>query len=223
MKISFLFRNVFTCCFLVVTISFCLAFSSKRIRSTCLEISSLQSKMIASKAVNEVIMDICKNNDEELINNEDAYVSYNIDKINELVLITSRKLLDELQDINHGDYKDIISEECLRKYNTSGIIYEIPISVIFNNAFLSSFGPYLPVRFNIMGDVLVTSKYSIESFGINNALITLFLHISFSYGVYLPLLKQVEEMNIDIPISMNLIEGDVPSYLYGTYPLGETK
>lgn len=168
-------------------------------------------------------MDICKNNDEDLINNEDTYVSYNIDKINELVLITSRKLLDELQDINHGNYKDIISEECLRKYNASGIIYEIPISVIFNNAFLSSFGPYLPVRFNIMGDVLVTSKYSIESFGINNALITLFLHISFSYGVYLPLLKQVEEMNIDIPISMNLIEGNVPSYLYGTYPLGETK
>jgi hypothetical protein len=36
----------------------------------------------------------------------------------------------------------------------------------------------------------------------------------------LPLVSEQKEVVIDVPINMNIIEGKVPSYMFGTHQLG---
>ena len=108
-----------------------------------------------------------------------------------------------LDDINHNDYSFLLGER-VSKYDEKGIVYEIPFSLIGENSLFASLGPLLPVKFNLLGDVLTKARYNIESFGVNNALITLFMNVSFSFGVYLPLGNEIETLDIDIPLAMNI-------------------
>lgn len=217
MRISFLFRTLVTIILLIIIIIRILSFASNKLETTYLEIASLQTKKIVSRLINEVIDNHLLERDFEAKKDDSGIYSYDIKGVNELVSDASKEIIMILDDINHNDYSFLLGER-VSNYDEKGIVYEIPFSLIGGNSLFSSLGPLLPVKFNLLGDVLTKARYNIESFGVNNALITLFMNVSFSFGVYLPLGNEIETLDIDIPLAMNIIEGDVPS-LIGKYDL----
>lgn len=217
MHISFLFRTLVTIILLIIIIIRILSFASNKLETTYLEIASLQTKKIVGRLINEVVDNHLLNKSFEAKKDESGLFTYDIQGVNGLVSDASKEIIEILEDINHNDYSFVLGDR-VNKYSEKGIVYEIPFSLIGGNTLFSSLGPLLPVKFNLIGDVLTKARYNIESFGVNNALITLYMNINFSFGVYLPLGKEVETLDIDVPLAMNIIEGDVPS-LIGKYDL----
>ena len=95
--------------------------------------------------------------------------------------------------------------------NQGKVIYEVPIGLIFNNGFLRNVGPKVPVRLDMISDVITELSTEVKPYGINNALIEVRVKVMATTIVALPLTsKEITVSNL-IPISINVISGSVPS------------
>lgn len=95
--------------------------------------------------------------------------------------------------------------------NQGKVIYEVPIGLIFDNGFLRNVGPKVPVRLDMISDVITELSTEVKPYGINNALIEVRVKVTAMTIVALPLTsKEITVSNL-IPISINVISGSVPS------------
>ena len=93
-----------------------------------------------------------------------------------------------------------------------GIIYEIPIGVYSNSIFLSNLGPKIPVKMQLIGDVISSISTNVKEYGINNALIEVGVTIELNSRVFLPYISNDIKIKGTIPIALKLIQGKIPSY-----------
>lgn len=96
-----------------------------------------------------------------------------------------------------------------------GIVMEIPIGIITNNSLLSNIGPKIPLRLSFTGEVESYISTSIDEYGINNALVTIFVNIDVSEQVILPIESKKITVSQKIPIAIKIINGVVPNYYWG--------
>lgn len=99
---------------------------------------------------------------------------------------------------------DIDSETCA-----------IPFGVVFNNSFLSNLGPKVPIKMQLVGSVINNIKTKITNYGINNALIEIYVNIEVNVQVVLPFVSDKVSVETLIPIALKLIRGNVPDYYSG--------
>lgn len=99
---------------------------------------------------------------------------------------------------------DIDSETCT-----------IPFGVVFNNSFLSNLGPKVPIKMQLVGSVVNNIKTQITNYGINNALIEIYVNIEVNVQVVLPFVSDKVSVETLIPIALKLIRGNVPDYYSG--------
>lgn len=97
-----------------------------------------------------------------------------------------------------------------------GIIYRIPSGAIFNNTILSNLGPKIPVKLNLIGSITSNIKTKTTNYGINNALIEVYVNLSVTLEVILPYTKQKTTVKTDIPIALKMVQGIVPEYYSGS-------
>lgn len=96
-----------------------------------------------------------------------------------------------------------------------GVVLEIPIGVISSNAFLTNLGPKIPMKLALTGEVVSYVSTEVNSYGINNALITVYVNVEVSEQVILPLSSDKVTVVQKIPISLKIINGVVPNYYWG--------
>lgn len=96
-----------------------------------------------------------------------------------------------------------------------GIVAEIPIGTITDNALLSNLGPKIPVRLSIIGEIESELETEIKYYGINNALITIYVNIKVSEQIYMPIATGKVAVNQKIPIAIKLMQGIVPNAYFG--------
>lgn len=217
MRITFLTRITITLVILVISISCFFNVVKTNLEKTYQDLTLVQTKGIVTKIVNQVVMDNLLGEDVNLKYSQEEYVSYDVNQINTLISSLSSQVVKVLEDINHSKYQDLVNQELSDKYNASGIIYEIEFGKIFNNFLLSSIGSKFPIKFRLASDVLATCDMDIEEFGINNALVSLNMLLMFDFSLILPYSTKLEQIEIKVPLSLLLIEGEVPSYLYGNH------
>ena len=102
------------------------------------------------------------------------------------------------------------------KYILKGIIYEIPSGVVFNNAFLSNVGPKVPVKIKYSGNVGLDVKTRVEKYGINSALVEVYIYVEVTQRTILPFQSKDIKLTSEIPVVMKVIKGNAPYYLSGT-------
>ena len=104
----------------------------------------------------------------------------------------------------------------LKNYNINklkkGIIYEIPLAYSYNNVFLSNISPKIPVKIHMIGNVNSNIRTKVTDYGINNALLEVYLDIEIELQVILPLLSSNIINKSSIPIAIKMINGDIPKY-----------
>lgn len=119
----------------------------------------------------------------------------------------SLKDLERNTFVNNKDYEIINSK--------NGIIYNIPVGVVFGNSILSNLGPKIPINASLIGDVTTEVKTEVSAYGINNSLIKVFVNTNINAMIVLPFSSKKMNINNDILIGMKVVQGSIPKF-YGS-------
>ena len=155
---------------------------------------------------------------------DDGYIQsidFNPVIVNSVLNRAVKDIKNNLISLEKGDYGEedlpggIINELDLRKIK-KGIVLEIPLGIVTKNAFLANLGPKIPVRLNYIGDARGYLKTKISTYGINNSLIEVYIHIELTERISLPLFSSEMKIEKDILVAMKIMQGKVPNYYNGS-------
>lgn len=226
-KIKLLLKNIYVLIFLFL-IFFSLVFLivlNKRAMPIIINYANVQTKRIGIeilrnagiKEVNELLKDknlfkITKNN-----NGEIESIDFDTGIINESLLVVAKNVRKRLKEVEKGEnlpeevYMDVLDKD-LKK----GIIYEVPIGVVFENSFLANVGPRIPVKIKYSGNVGLDVKTRVSQYGINSALIEVYIYVEVTQRTILPFSSKDIKLTSEIPIVMKVVKGSTPYYLSST-------
>ena len=92
--------------------------------------------------------------------------------------------------------------------------YKIPFTVIFKNKFLNNIGPKVPIKVKLIGGIINNFETKVTNYGINNALIEVILKVQVVEQVILPFTSKKIEVELNVPVALKLIQGNVPNYYF---------
>lgn len=136
--------------------------------------------------------------------------------VNNVLNSITETVLSHFKAIEEGDLSIFdLSNSAIINVNTNklkqGIVAEIPIGVITGNTILSNLGPKIPVKLAVVGDIESELETEIKYYGINNALITVYVNIVVGEQIYMPIATGKVVIKQRIPIAIKLMQGIVPN------------
>lgn len=175
---------------------------------------AVTTKNIQKLEFNELFI-ISKNSNEEI-----QTVDFDPVVVNNILNSITETILSYFKAIEQGDLEVIdLSNSLLLNVDINklerGIVAEIPIGTITDNALLSNLGPKIPVRLSIIGEIESELETEIKYYGINNALITIYVNIRVSEQIYMPIATGKVVVSQRIPIAIKLMQGIVPNAYFG--------
>lgn len=145
------------------------------------------NNFITNEEVNDILY-IDKNDSNEIV-----YLDYNMDK--------TYKLLNKYI-------------ESLKKDNSKSKILTVPFFIASDNIIISSLGPKIKFKYEIIDNVKGKIKTKVTDFGVNNALVEMYFELEIGYLVVIPMNKKESVLKTEILISSKIINGKVPTF-YG--------
>lgn len=145
------------------------------------------NNFITNEEVNDILY-IDKNDSNEIV-----YLDYDIDK--------TYKLLNKYID-------------SLKKDNSKSKILTVPFFIASDNIIISSLGPKVKFKYEIIDNVKGKIKTKVTDFGVNNALVEMYFELEIGYLVVIPMNKKESVLKTEILISSKIINGKVPTF-YG--------
>ena len=196
---------------------------SKKMMVFCeAEINKL-SKNIVIDVVNDIVdnniysdnlLDIEKNSLGKI-----QSIELNTSKANKMLSLVNNNIKKYFKDLENGNPRNIdlqnnLLTNGLLENRREGIIFEIPIGVILKSTFLSNIGPKVPVKLVLTGDLESKINSEIVDYGINNALLKVYINIKISEQILLPLSSKIIYVETSIPIITKMIQGEIPNYYF---------
>ena len=187
--------------------------------------ASMEAKKISSIVINDAVdknitaeietdklFTITKEN-----NGDIKSIDFNSALVNKFLTKATKAIQNDLKGIESGDLGSLnTSNNLLENYDEDklkkGIICEVSSGVIFNNTFLANVGPKIPVKLNLIGDVTSTVSTDVTDYGINNALIQVYVNLKVSEQVIVPFYSKKIEIQTKVPVALKMISGSVPKY-----------
>ena len=223
-KKNFILNKFMVILMLVIVITFILIhFFSKKATPILMNYAVLETKKLATVIINRAVSKQIASEislDELIItdknsNNEIQSVDFNPYIVNKILNSVTNTIQLNLKWLEEGKVDMIELPENITINNDNlkkGIIYEIPVGIITNNAFFANLGPKIPVRLNLVGSVECGVETKVKDYGINNAIIEVVVNAKVSEQVVLPFDSEVITISTDIPVAIKIIEGKVPDY-----------
>ena len=167
-------------------------------------------RSVATKEVNKVI----KSNELFKITKDNTgkieSIDFDTTVVNEALIAASKNVRSRLKEIEKGKN---LPMELSEGNGKDGVIFYVPIGIILGNSFLSDIGPRIPVRIKYSGNVGLDVKTRVKEYGINSALIEIYIYIEVTQRTILPFSSNDVKLHSEIPIVMKVIKGDLPNYL----------
>lgn len=220
-------KIIFTILLLLLGLFFSFKFMQKKafpVFSTFAKMeTSKLANIVINKAISKQLVENASIDDLFIItrgsNDEIKTIDFNTTVVNKFLSTTASSIQLSLKQIEEGnadllEIADDISITYDQQKLKKGIIYEIPSGVLFGNSFLSNIGPKIPVRFSLLGDIQSNIKTKITNYGINNALIEVSLHVELKILSILPFISEEVKIQNNIPLSIKMIEGNIPNYYF---------
>ncbi len=217
-----------TAIFLLVAIFFTLHFISKRITPGLMEYAELHARKLVTLLINSAITEsIGEDLEAESLflitkdsNGEIRSIDLDPIKVNRLLSNTTNSIQMNLHYIEKGEVEKLsLMDDVLRDYDPNdlkkGIIGNIPTGIVFRNALLSNLGPKFPIRLKIIGDIITNVYTKVTNYGINNAVVEVSIKVDVKAQAILPFSSKVVDITSDIPLTIKLLQGGVPSYYFG--------
>ena len=174
-------------------------FAERRMRPAILSIAELKVSQIATKAVNDAILDNVARgvSYQDLINvkfseGERIVVArVNTMEINRLVAKTTVATQDALEEISADPLK-------------------IPLGEVFDNYFLAAHGPRIPAKLFPLGRVKTTLIDSFDEAGINQVRHKIYLDVITEVRIVIPFISSSVELQTTVPLTDTIYPGEVP-------------
>lgn len=174
------------------------------------------AKLKLDKAISFVInhaTDNFDNNTElyslDISNNEIKMINYNPTEV--------VKLLDQITFNIENDLRDIENNQSRFPEFSQGFYGEIPFGLIFNNVLLTNLGPKIKLKFNFLGSIISEVETEAKPYGINNAILEMRIKVTVNGQIILPFISEEITISNVIPISINVVQGNVPSGYISSY------
>ena len=203
------------------------------------EYGSLEAKKFSSIIINDAVDKyITDNIDIEKLfivnsetNGEIKSVDFNTSLINKYLTKATKSIQKSLKYIEEGNIEKVeYQADLLDNYDEkalkNGVIYYLNSGFIFNNPIFANFGAQIPIKISLTGDVISNIQTEVTNYGINNALIKVYVNIKITENLILPFYDKEIEIETKIPIALKLVNGKVPNYygnLTAALPPLETK
>lgn len=212
---------------LIICIIYIFNIFNKKALPELMSYAEIETKKIVSSIINTTVIEEISNttNTEQLFittkDNEGNIesIDFNSSEVNKILSNASKAVEQNLKYLESGEVDKLdlsnlyFNEEKLKK----GIIYELPSGIIFNNVLLNNIFPKIPIKMNLIGNIFCKLNTDLESYGINNALMKININIEVEVKIIMPFEYSITKINVDVPIIMKMIEGNVPSYYFDGY------
>lgn len=133
--------------------------------------------------------------------NSKGYVSYaylNSYKVNDVRNSIILYMDEAIEEINqHNDLQSI----------------DIPLGYLFGTKYFLTHGIKIPITLDVIGNQDVEVKIDTISKGINTTIIEIYLLVSIDIQVVIPLQKEVVITETKIPLSIEILNNEIPYYL----------
>ena len=100
-------------------------------------------------------------------------------------------------------------------YNKDKQIFFVPLGILTNNVLVSNMGPEIPCKIELLSHVNIGYKTKVSNYGINNALVELYVVISVQNSIINPAIQEDFGEEYEIVLDSKLISGSVPGYYGG--------
>jgi len=216
-------KIIFMTIILVIIFTFFLLYNfNKNINDNLIQISSLEiEKKVYSFITKEInndilnketlknILVITKNNNDEIL-----YVDFDLDKAYKVLDNVSNILNNSFEKMENGEIEVSYFDDSVK--NINGLFLAIPVGNVFDSLYFYNLGPKVPVKVNFVGTVLSNLETKVTNYGLNNALVEVFVYIEFHNQIIAPFKTKDITFKYDAVIASMMIEGEVPSFYNGT-------
>ena len=191
---------------------------SNKLNDKVIEVAELELKKRTKKFLSENIgYDLLNNNKIDNILNihtnnqgEILYVDYNLKNSYAILEDVTKKITNKINELEQGE--SIVDQNICS--SNKGLFLKVPLLIASNNILLSSLGPKIILPINFIGSILTNIKTKITDYGINNALVEMYVTIEITEELITPVTKKEISYNYDVLITSKVINGRVP-YIYG--------
>lgn len=159
----------------------------------------------------EIIKDILvinKNNDGEIL-----YVDYNLDQAYLVLDIVTKKLDSLINDLENGQVENL--DDANIENSKYGLVMKIPMFIASDYALMANMGPTIYLKINFTGSILTNIKSKITNYGMNNALVELYVTIKINEELMAPVVNKTLNIEYDVLIASQVINGRIPEYYGG--------
>ncbi len=152
---------------------------------------------------------LTKNKKEEIIS-----VDFNLEEVYKALSIITGYLQQSVEN-------ESVRNEVLKYYNEDlsstldSIILSLPIGVSSDKIYLANLGPRIPVKISYMGYVASSVRIKLENYGINNALISIYIDCFITNSLITPSIEKEIKHEYNILVASKIIQGIVPTYYGG--------
>lgn len=183
-------------------------------RITSVVVSNCVRKYLSGDGVDLELVEVIKGSDDRV-----EFIRYNTSSVNKISMDISDLVLEDINYMVLGEFEKInfILPNVTERYYTEisdGIVLGVSIGNIFNNNFFANIGPRIPLKLNMISNVEVEVKNSITEYGMNNALMEVYIEVKVTPVIVMPFLSKEIEVIEKIPLVTEIIQGEIPeSYL----------
>ena len=213
---------------IVLSIFVLFRFINLKVSPIIMDYASLEAKKLSSIIINKAISKHIteKVNSDDLFaitkdgNGEIRSIDFNTALVNKFLTETTNSVQINLRNIEKGnvdalEFSDTILVDYDKKKLEKGIIYEVSSGILVGNPLLANVGPKIPVKINLIGDATSNISTEIKNYGINNALIQVYVNLQINERIILPFYSKPIKVETKAPVALKIVTGAVPKY-YGS-------
>ena len=207
---------------LLIAIAFFLYTVNKQLTPIFTEYAEVQTHKIASHVISKAIstrttqlMDV---NDVivEDPNSTAGVVKFNTEIISKAMAEIHMLVESHLAEAEAGNLEMLPTQDSVQfdseaMESQGGVVFYVPIGQAANIPMLGNLGPKIPIRFHVIGEVHATVGSEITEFGINNAMVDVYILVRVNVQIIVPFASRNSIVEQRIPVAMGLIKSDVPN------------
>lgn len=167
--------------------------------------NNINYDLLKDDVMRDIIV-INKNKDGEIL-----YVSYDMDQAYYALEVVTQELETVISDLENGN-KSVKSRNIVS--GGKGIALKMPFFTGSSSVFLSNLGPSVYVPVNFVGSILTNIKTKITDYGINNALVEIYVTVELKTDLISPVSEKTNKIDYNVLVASSVINGRVPE-VYG--------
>ena len=150
-------------------------------------------------------------------NGDISLVRYDTKKLNQFTIELTSLLTKDLDLLVKGNFEDLdldigrISSNSYLKVD-EGILFMISLGSATGNSLLANIGPKIPLNLSVIGNVQTDVHSKVTNYGLNNAMIEIFVDIQMQMVIQKPFLSKKVKIKKSIPLTMEMVQGEIPNY-----------